>query len=98
MGEWREQHPKANLREIEKVLDERMTKLRAKVLEEAAQQLLFLFVWMTTRRLFILTTLRGGGLNYRPARACRWNVLPRHTVDASSLLGERRYNHGQAEF
>ena len=37
MGEWRERHPKANLREIEKALDERMTKLRAKVLEEAAQ-------------------------------------------------------------
>lgn len=37
MGEWREQNPKATLREIEKALDERITKLRAKVLEEAAQ-------------------------------------------------------------
>lgn len=37
MAEWREQHPKASLREIEKALDERITKLRAKVLEEAAQ-------------------------------------------------------------
>ena len=37
MGEWRMQHPKATLREIEKALDERMMKLRAKVLEEAAQ-------------------------------------------------------------
>jgi len=37
MGEWREQNPKATLREIEKALDERIMKLRAKVLEEAAQ-------------------------------------------------------------
>ena len=37
MAEWRKQHPKATLREIEKALDERMMKLRAKVLEEAAQ-------------------------------------------------------------
>jgi hypothetical protein len=28
MGEWREQNPKATLREIEKVLDERMMKLK----------------------------------------------------------------------
>ena len=37
MAEWRGKHPKATLREIEEALDERMTKLRAKVLEEAAQ-------------------------------------------------------------
>jgi uncharacterized protein with PIN domain len=37
MGKWREQHPKASLREIEKALDERIVKLRAKILEEAAQ-------------------------------------------------------------
>ena len=37
LGEWREQNPKATLREIEKALDERIMKLRAKVLEEAAQ-------------------------------------------------------------
>lgn len=37
MAEWRKQHPKATLREIEKALDERLTKLRAKVLEDAAQ-------------------------------------------------------------
>jgi len=37
MGEWREQNPTASLREIEAALDERNMKLRAKVLEEAAQ-------------------------------------------------------------
>ena len=37
IGTWREQHPKATLREIEQALDERMMKLRAKVLEDAAQ-------------------------------------------------------------
>lgn len=37
MAGWRKRHPKASLREIEKALDERMLKLRAQVLEEAAQ-------------------------------------------------------------
>lgn len=37
MAEWRNEHPKATLKEIEKALDERMMKLRAQVLEEAAQ-------------------------------------------------------------
>ena len=36
MAEWRQQHPKASLREIERALDERMGRLRAKMLEEAA--------------------------------------------------------------
>ncbi|MGA7605484.1 MAG: hypothetical protein WCA79_06120 [Anaerolineales bacterium] len=37
MAEWRAKHPKATLREIEKALDERMLKLRAEVLQDAAQ-------------------------------------------------------------
>lgn len=37
MAEWRKQHPKASLREIERALDERLLKLRAQVLEDAAQ-------------------------------------------------------------
>lgn len=37
MAMWREGHPKANLREIEKALDERIMKLCAQVLEDAAQ-------------------------------------------------------------
>ena len=37
IGTWREQHPKATLREIEQTLDERIMELRAKVLEDAAQ-------------------------------------------------------------
>ena len=37
MARWRAEHPKANMREIEQALDERMTKLRAHVLEDAAQ-------------------------------------------------------------
>jgi len=37
VGDWREKHPKASLREIEQALDKQMLKLRAKVLEEAAQ-------------------------------------------------------------
>jgi len=37
MAAWREEHPKATLKEIEKALDERMMKLRAQVLEDAAQ-------------------------------------------------------------
>lgn len=36
MAEWRMQHPKATLREIETELDERLARLRAKMLEEAA--------------------------------------------------------------
>lgn len=36
MAEWRQQHPKATLREIEAALDERLEQLRAKMLEEAA--------------------------------------------------------------
>lgn len=37
LGDWRERHPKATLREIEQALDQQMLKLRAEVLEEAAQ-------------------------------------------------------------
>ena len=37
LGNWREKHPQATLREIEQELDEQIMKLRAKVLEEAAQ-------------------------------------------------------------
>lgn len=36
MAEWRGQHPKATLKEIEVALDERLERLRAKMLEEAA--------------------------------------------------------------
>ena len=36
MAEWRQQHPKATLREIEAALDERLERLRAKMLEETA--------------------------------------------------------------
>ena len=36
MAEWRQQHPKATMREIEAALDERLERLRAKMLEEAA--------------------------------------------------------------
>lgn len=36
MKEWRLQHPKATLREIEAALDERLGKLRAQMLEDAA--------------------------------------------------------------
>lgn len=36
MAEWRMQHPKATLREIETELDERLARLRAKMLEDAA--------------------------------------------------------------
>jgi len=37
MARWRADHPKASLREIEKALDERITKLRAQILADAAQ-------------------------------------------------------------
>lgn len=36
MKEWRLQHPKATFREIEAALDERLGKLRARMLESAA--------------------------------------------------------------
>jgi YgiT-type zinc finger domain-containing protein len=36
MTEWRLQHPKATLREIEAALDERLARLRAKMLRDAA--------------------------------------------------------------
>ena len=36
MKEWRLQHPKATLREIEKALDERLGKMRARMLQDAA--------------------------------------------------------------
>lgn len=36
MKEWREQHPKATFREIEEAVDERLGRLRARMLEDAA--------------------------------------------------------------
>ena len=36
--EWREEHPKATLREIELVLDERLAPLRARMLQDVALQ------------------------------------------------------------
>lgn len=36
MKEWRLQHPKATLREIEQALDERLGKMRARMLQDAA--------------------------------------------------------------
>ncbi len=36
MREWRIQHPKATLREIEAALDERLARLRARMLQDAA--------------------------------------------------------------
>lgn len=36
VAEWRKQHPKATLREIERELDKRLARLRAKMLEGAA--------------------------------------------------------------
>jgi hypothetical protein len=36
MKEWRLQHPKATLREIERALDERLGKMRARMLQDAA--------------------------------------------------------------
>src|SRR6266851_784139 len=36
MKEWREQHPKATLTEIEAALDERLGRLRARMLQDAA--------------------------------------------------------------
>jgi phage host-nuclease inhibitor protein Gam len=35
MKEWRMQHPKATFREIEAALDERLARLRARMLEDA---------------------------------------------------------------
>lgn len=37
MKEWRQQHPKATLVEIERALDERLSKVRARMLQDAAQ-------------------------------------------------------------
>src|SRR5262245_10623899 len=36
MGEWREQHPKATLREIETELDTHLSRMRARMLEDLA--------------------------------------------------------------
>ncbi len=36
MRDWREQHPKATLREIERTLDERLARLRAQMLQDTA--------------------------------------------------------------
>jgi RNase P subunit RPR2 len=36
MKEWRDQHPKATLREIEEAIDERLGRLRARMLQDAA--------------------------------------------------------------
>jgi predicted RNA-binding Zn-ribbon protein involved in translation (DUF1610 family) len=36
MKEWRDQHPKATFNEIEAALDERLAKLRARMLQDAA--------------------------------------------------------------
>ena len=37
MEEWRQQHPKASLREIEEAVDERLAQMRAGLLEEVIQ-------------------------------------------------------------
>src|SRR5579883_2480295 len=37
MEEWRQQHPKATLREIEEAVDERLAQMRASLLEEVIQ-------------------------------------------------------------
>ena len=37
MGQWRREHPKATWREIEQALDERLSRLRARMLEDVAQ-------------------------------------------------------------
>ena len=36
MKEWRQQHPRASLREIEAALDERLAKMRARMLQDLA--------------------------------------------------------------
>lgn len=36
MREWREQHPRATMREIEAVLDERLARLRVRMLQDTA--------------------------------------------------------------
>jgi YgiT-type zinc finger domain-containing protein len=36
MREWREQHPRATMREIEAALDERLARLRVRMLQDAA--------------------------------------------------------------
>lgn len=36
MQEWRKQHPRANMREIEKELDQRLARLRARMLQDTA--------------------------------------------------------------
>jgi len=36
MQEWREQHPQATLREIERVLDEQLARLRCRMLQDTA--------------------------------------------------------------
>jgi hypothetical protein len=38
MREWRQQHPKATFREIEAALDERMSRLRAQMLQDLAHE------------------------------------------------------------
>ena len=38
MGEWRSQHPRATLREIETQLDQRLARLRARMLQDTALQ------------------------------------------------------------
>jgi hypothetical protein len=38
MREWRQQHPKATFREIEAALDERLSRLRAQMLQDLAQE------------------------------------------------------------
>jgi RNase P subunit RPR2 len=37
MKDWRQQHPKATFREIEEAVDERLTKLRAQMLEDVVR-------------------------------------------------------------
>ena len=38
MGEWQREHPKATFTEIERALDERLYKVRAKILEEMVKE------------------------------------------------------------
>jgi hypothetical protein len=75
MRSWREEHPKATFKEIETTLDERLAKVRAQMLEDAAMY----------SRMADITALRPEERPKCPNAGCG-RPLEAHGQEARSLL------------
>ena len=78
MKEWRLAHPKATFREIEAALDERLAKVRARMLQDAALA-------------SAATDLAGAGASQRPPCPSCGQPLEHHEMDTRKLT--TNYDH-----